>query len=220
VALSQTESTGLNDRCTEPPRDFLFAVTWSTLMSSLEPIHAADPNFANAVEPIETPGQVPSFVPAVVSVEREAAANWRAEPESKGRWEMVVPKMDRTAARSSLPPRTVPSPRTAPRFLFAHQHEDRTSVPQKPWLSRTLAAVSGRTRSLLAVESENLQPLRMSPPKSISSSDQLTKGEPIKDKRTERELVLARIARAVRSRSKSGDLALTIHRHGKEAGIS
>jgi hypothetical protein len=75
------------DRSTERARDFHFAVTWSALSAHLGPLHTAERIFTRSAE----------IVPVT------ALAPRMAESQSKARWEMVVPKMDRTEMRRPAP---------------------------------------------------------------------------------------------------------------------
>lgn len=219
AALSHSEASGVQDCFAEQPRDFSFAVTWSTLIANLEPIQVADPAFMRVEAPLSVATFAPAGVPALVSVEHPIPTRV-PERESGARWEMVVPKMVRATARGSVAPRSVPSPRTKPRFLFTHEHDEHAYPPEKPWLSRTLSAISGRTKSLLPGAPENLQLLRLNPAKPVASGvDRIATEEEIAEQRARRELILSRIANAVRGRSKNAEVTLSIHRHGKEAGI-
>lgn len=133
AALSHTVAPPvLRSGAAERPRDFSFAITWSTLMTHLEPLQAADRMFAPAVEP--------SNPLALVAVEKTLTTEQNFEPESRARWEMVVPKMVRPPAKTSAPPLSVPAARAA--------------LPAKPTgkpFSRTLTAISA-ARSLLSEE--------------------------------------------------------------------
>lgn len=197
-ALSHAEASGLRAGYSEPLRDFSFAVSWSTLIRNLEPIQSADQVLARIVEPLATPIPAPSLLPALVPMERPLATKRAAPAEAGARWEMVVPKMVRSAARTSVPPRSNRLQRTSPRFLF--MHENSVSLPEKPWLSKTLTAISDRTKSILAGDG--------------------AESAEVKDQRTEREQIVSRIVAAVRARSKRADLSLAIHGHGKGTGIS
>jgi hypothetical protein len=79
----------------EQARDFHFAVTWVTLFAHLDPIEATGPRTRPEV-PAPTLALVPVVAPAP-SVEQRAAE------DSHAAWEMVVPKMIRTSARTFIP---------------------------------------------------------------------------------------------------------------------
>lgn len=90
------------ERGMERAREFRFDVTWFALSAHLPPLHSADQIFAPSTE--------------IVLAAPLAPARPRPEAEVPPRWEMVVPKMDRTDMKRPvpvpvlLPPRTVEEP--------------------------------------------------------------------------------------------------------------
>jgi hypothetical protein len=87
-----------NDEAPEQARDFHFAVTWVTLFAHLDPIEAAGPR-----RRVETPAPTLALVPVVAAMplmEQHANQDYHAA------WEMVVPKMVRTADGNFTPAET------------------------------------------------------------------------------------------------------------------
>jgi hypothetical protein len=84
-------SAGVAWEATERAREFRFDVTWSALSAHLGPLHTADEIFTPVAELAEST--------ALATVERWPAAPRKTEVESSPRWEMVVPKMDRSELR-------------------------------------------------------------------------------------------------------------------------
>jgi hypothetical protein len=84
-----------SDRDTERAREFRFDVTWSALSAHLGPLHTADEIFTPVAEIVEST--------ALATVEKWPAAPRKTEVESSPRWEMVVPKMDRSELRKPAP---------------------------------------------------------------------------------------------------------------------
>jgi hypothetical protein len=80
-----------SDRDTERARDFRFDVTWSALSAHLGPLHTADEIFTPVAEIVEST--------ALATVEKWPATPRHTPVESSPRWEMVVPKMDRSELR-------------------------------------------------------------------------------------------------------------------------
>jgi len=85
---------------TEQPRDFHFAVTWVTLFAHLDPIEAAGPQ-----PRFENPSPSLALIPVVAAPLVEQPRPLRDPHAGLGHaaWEMVVPKMIRTGARTFLP---------------------------------------------------------------------------------------------------------------------
>lgn len=82
----------------EQARDFHFAVTWVTLFAHLDPIEAAGPR-----RRIETPPPTLALVPVVASA---PLMEQQANQDCHAAWEMVVPKMIRTADGNFTPAET------------------------------------------------------------------------------------------------------------------
>ena len=87
------------DRSTERARDFHFAVTWSVLSAHLGSLHTAEQIFTRSAE-IQKQTTKTDRLPhaALAAIEKRPPA-----PESQPRWEMVVPKMDRTEMKRPAP---------------------------------------------------------------------------------------------------------------------
>lgn len=90
------------DELAEQPRDFHFAITWATLFADLDVIESSGPYAPLENRP--TLALVPA--PAVPSATRATPA---IDPQvehlqADAAWEMVVPKMVRTAARTFVKP--------------------------------------------------------------------------------------------------------------------
>lgn len=93
--LPAVENPGLVDPGNEQARDFHFAVTWVTLFAHLDPIKATGPRPRPEI-PSPSRALVPVVAPAPLMEQRAA---W----DSSAAWEMVVPKMIRTGARTFIP---------------------------------------------------------------------------------------------------------------------
>jgi hypothetical protein len=93
--LPSVENPGLAESGNEQARDFHFAVTWVTLFAHLDPIEATGPR----TRP-EIPATTLALVPVVASA---PIMEQRAAEDSHAAWEMVVPKMIRTSARTFIP---------------------------------------------------------------------------------------------------------------------
>jgi hypothetical protein len=76
-------------------RSFHFAVTWVTLFAHLDPIEASGPHTR-----VEHPTPSLALVPVVASA---PLMEQRTTEQFSASWEMVVPKMTRTSARTFLP---------------------------------------------------------------------------------------------------------------------
>jgi len=115
------------DRSTERARDFHFPVTWSALSAHLGQLHTAEQIFTRSAE----------IVPAtaLMTIEKRPLAPRKIEPDSKARWEMVVPKMDRTEMR-----RPAPTPVLVPRA------EEAQPVGRDLSIARIVNALRGRQR--------------------------------------------------------------------------
>jgi hypothetical protein len=77
------------DQGTERAREFRFDVTWFALSAHLPPLHTAEQIFAPSTE--------------IVLASAMPPAKRKPEVESAPRWEMVVPKMDRTDVKKPAP---------------------------------------------------------------------------------------------------------------------
>lgn len=78
------------DRNTERARDFHFAVTWAALSAHLGPLHTAEQIFTRSAE----------LQRQTTKLDRLPHAAMAA---SQPRWEMVVPKMDRSQMKRPAP---------------------------------------------------------------------------------------------------------------------
>jgi hypothetical protein len=87
--LPAEKPSGLAKPVPEQARDFHFAVTWVTLFLHLDPVLSTGPR-----PRIETSSSTRALVPVV------APAPFQ---DSNAAWEMVVPKMIRTSARTFIP---------------------------------------------------------------------------------------------------------------------
>src|SRR5579863_6745946 len=86
----------------EPSKSFHFAVTWATVTAHLSLIEAAHLRTAAAVESNQARRAATAAVAVLPRVQQP-----QVQPESKARWEMVVPKMDRAnRVPQELPGRT------------------------------------------------------------------------------------------------------------------
>jgi hypothetical protein len=94
--LPAVEIAGAVESGPEPARDFHFAVTWVTLFAHLDPIESAGPR-----PRVEIPSPALALVPVVASP--PARVEQLPESDSSAAWEMVVPKMVRTGARTFVP---------------------------------------------------------------------------------------------------------------------
>ena len=97
--LTAVETPGTVDLGPEQPsqqvRSFHFAVTWVTLFAHLDPIEASGPHTR-----VEHPAPSLALVPVVAP---SPLMEQRATEQFSASWEMVVPKMIRTNARTFLP---------------------------------------------------------------------------------------------------------------------
>src|SRR4051812_1730533 len=109
--LDSMRSTAGSNSQMEQPRCFRFDITWSSLTGDLKLREVTD-----STPVTQTKSSV--LVPAVVPPDTEKPAK-----ESTGRWEMVVPKMNRTGQKTFPPARslsTVPQHSPYPRPMFAN----------------------------------------------------------------------------------------------------
>jgi hypothetical protein len=96
--LTAVETPGAVDLGEQPSqqiRSFHFAVTWVTLFAHLDPIEASGPHTR-----VEHPTPSLALVPVVASA---PLMEQRTTEQFSASWEMVVPKMTRTSARTFLP---------------------------------------------------------------------------------------------------------------------
>ena len=95
--LPAVEVAGAVESGPEPARDFHFAVTWVTLFAHLDLIESVGPR-----PRVEIPSHALALVPVAASppslVEQQLP-----DSDSSAAWEMVVPKMVRTGARTFVP---------------------------------------------------------------------------------------------------------------------
>src|ERR1700722_14659684 len=97
--ITRGDSVGAGpEQAVKQARDFHFAVTWVTLFAHLDPIEAAGPR-----RRIETPAPTPALVPVVAST---PLMEQHANQDCHAAWEMVVPKMIRTADGNFTPAET------------------------------------------------------------------------------------------------------------------
>jgi hypothetical protein len=108
--LTAVEPPGAVDLGPEPSeqaRSFHFAVTWVTLFAHLDPIQATGPSSASGPSTSGGPRtRVEHTAPSLALVPVVASAplmEQRTTEQFSASWEMVVPKMTRTSARTFLP---------------------------------------------------------------------------------------------------------------------
>lgn len=165
----------------EPWKNFHFAVTWAHVTAHLSLIEAADLKTAATVESHRASLAAVAAAAVVPAMQRP-----QAQAETKARWEMVVPKMD----RANRVPRAVTSgadydcPASIPALpgLLA--------TPPAPLLTRAMAMIGMRGRS------SNLQSLQLNAPSPASPPD-----KPDKKVNEGRELLLSKITKSLRSRA-------------------
>jgi hypothetical protein len=163
----------------EPSKNFHFAVTWASVTAHLSLIESADLKTAAVFESNQASLAAVAAV-AVVPV----APQPQAQSESKARWEMVVPRMDRanrvpralpSGADYDYPPASIPA---MPGLL---------TTPPAPLLTRAMAALGMRGRV------SHLQVLRLNAPSPESPVD--------KTVNQGRELLLSKITKSLRGRA-------------------
>jgi len=163
----------------EPWKSFHFAVTWASVTAHLRLIEAADLKTAAAVAPQQASRAAAAAVAVVQAIQQP-----QVQSESKVRWEMVVPKMD----RANRVPQALPSgadydyPRTSIPMM-----PGLLTTPPAPLLSRAMAALGMRGRS------NNLQSLQLNAPSPARAVD-----KPVNEGR---ELLLSKITKSLRSRA-------------------
>jgi len=168
----------------EPSKSFHFVVTWASVTAHLSLIEAAD---------LKTPATVESHGASLAAVAAVAVVPHMPPPpvrsESKARWEMVVPKMDRVnrvpqalpgGNDYDYPPASIPA---MPGLL---------TTPPAPLLTRAMAMIGMRGRS------SNLQSLQLNAPSPVSPAD--------KTVNEGRELLLSKITKSLRSRAQGSAL--------------
>jgi hypothetical protein len=105
--LTAVETPGAVDVGPEQPsqqvRSFHFAVTWVTLFAHLDPIEASGPSEVSASASPRTRVEHPAPSLALVPVVAAPLMEQRTTEQFSASWEMVVPKMIRTSARTFLP---------------------------------------------------------------------------------------------------------------------
>ncbi len=163
----------------EPSKSFHFAVTWASVTAQLSLIEAVDLKLAATVERHQA-----SLAAVAAGTVVAHAQQWPVESESRARWEMVVPKMDRVnripqvvanGADHGYPPPAIPAMPALP------------TVPPAPFLSRALAAMGVRGRA------SNLQVLQLNAPSPASPPDKAVNEG--------RELLLSKITKSLRTRA-------------------
>lgn len=96
--VPQLENKAGPEPAFEQPRDFHFAVTWASLFTHLDLIESSGPYLPRESRP--TLAVVPvTTAPAAIPQQTE-------DDEIDAAWEMVVPKMIRTAARTFVKPQS------------------------------------------------------------------------------------------------------------------
>ena len=168
----------------EPWKIFHFAVTWASVTSHLSLIETADLRTAAAAEPKQASLAAFAAVAVVQPVQQPQISS-----ESKTRWEMVVPKMDRVnrvphalpkRADDDYPPASIPA---LPGLL----------TPQAtPLLARAMAMLGMRGRA------NHLEVLQLNAPSSPIPPDKAVN--------VGRELLLSKITKSLRSRAQESAL--------------
>ncbi len=90
--LPAVEIPGLLESGPEQAREFHFAVTWITLFAHLDPILSTGPR-----------PRVETLSPSLALMPVPPSAPLTEQTGSSAAWEMVVPKMIRTGARTFIP---------------------------------------------------------------------------------------------------------------------
>lgn len=168
----------------EPWKRFHFAVRWASVTAHLSLVEAADLKMATAAETNQ------ATLAAVASV---AVLAPRPQPqvqsEAKGRWEMVVPKMDRanrvrqavtSSADYDYPQTSIPALPALP------------AAPPPPLLTRAMAMIGMRGLA------GNIQVLQLNAPSPARAAD--------KTANEGRELLLSKITKSLRSRAQESAL--------------
>ena len=93
--LPAVEIPGLLEPGPEQAREFHFAVTWITLFAHLDPILSTGPR-----PRVESVSPSTALVPVTASAQLTEQC---VETDSSAAWEMIVPKMIRTGARTFIP---------------------------------------------------------------------------------------------------------------------
>jgi hypothetical protein len=226
---------------TEPAKSFRFAVTWTSVTAHLELREAAEWTSTTAGKTTQAvkhnQSSVASFAAVAVPPLIQKPETW---PESSARWEMVVPKMVRADRVSQALTKAAPFtdqlrngdvclPISIPTFASLD-----TLLP--PFLSRALAVIGRRTRSLLAGPAKpvdavpswsrldsprlalasgrasRLQVLQLNTPSSpMPGENQFATNENTNERHAARELLLSKIARTARGRSQRVDSTLAIN---------
>jgi hypothetical protein len=163
----------------EPWKIFHFAVTWASVTSHLSLIETADLKTAPVLEPKQASLAAVAAVAVVQPMQRPQIST-----ESKTRWEMVVPKMDRVnrvpralpnRADDDYPPAAIPA---LPGLLTPHA---------APLLTRAMAMLGMRGRA------NHLEVLHLNAPISPIPPDKAVNEG--------RELLLSKITKSLRSRA-------------------
>jgi hypothetical protein len=174
-------------RPTEQPRCFHFAITWSSLTAGLQLRETVGRTYAK-------PPQSQALVPAARST---PAAPRTPQPESSGRWEMVVPKMVRTGPKSSGSTNSFKPPEAAAGTGSSSSQPMFANFGAQPFLSRAFSVIGRRTRALLA------GPAPAAPPPSPALVPLAAANGEMYDRRAARELFLSHIAKALHNRPPS-----------------
>ena len=185
--LDSRRSTGETDgRAKEQPRRFHFAATWSSLTAHLQLRESTGRTYAAHLQSSALALASPAVSPLAP----------RRELPSNGRWEMVVPKMVRTG-RKTFEPAILNSP-SAPALLPFEAPPMFANYGAQPFLSRAFSVIGRRTRALLAGPAP---PETSGVPVLVQRNP---RGPEIQDRNAARELLLSKIAQALRNRSSAG----------------
>lgn len=167
----------------EPWKNFHFAVTWTSVTAHLSLIEAAD------LKKAATAGANQASLAAVASVAvLPAFQQPQVQSESKGRWEMVVPKMD----RANRVPQAVTS--------GAAYDDTRAPIPALPALPTAPPPLLTRAMAMIGMRGRagNIQVLQLNAPSPARPADKIANEG--------RELLLSKITKALRSRAQESAL--------------
>jgi hypothetical protein len=185
-------------RPTEQPRCFQFTITWSSLTAQLQLRETTGRTYAQRP-------QSQALVPAARST---PAAARTPQPESSGRWEMVVPKMVRTGTKSFASANSFNPPEAAAGTGSSSSQPMFANFGAQPFLSRAFSVIGRRTRALLA------GPAPAAPPPAPALVPLAAASGETLDRRAARELFLSHIAKALHSRPQSASNFAANRRQG------
>ena len=187
----------------EQPRSFQFAVTWSSLTTHLQLREAADRTYATHLPSSALTLAVPSALPPLA---QEPAMG------STGRWEMVVPKMVRTGHKTFAPARPFPPSGSEAEAVPPHYSPLFASFTTQPFLARAFSVIGRRTRALLPAPDASAAAgallLDRRNPRGPQRDERrlAAPSGAMQDRHANRELLLSKIARALRTRPPAGSL--------------